>query len=44
LYLSSYILKRQGIEVVEAKKQATIDLGYKYLMILDNNFTEIDKK
>ena len=38
---SSYILKKQGIEITEAKKQATLALGHKYLMIVDNNFENL---
>ena len=41
---STYILKRQGNERNIAKHNATIKSGYKYLMLIDNNFKEINKK
>jgi len=41
---STYILKRQGEDKNNAKRDATLKEGYEYLMILDNNFTEIHRK
>lgn len=40
---SSYILKRQGVEKNKAKRDATISAGYNYLMVMDNDFSEILK-
>ena len=37
---SSWILKKQGIDIVARKKDATIKNNFKYLLILDNNFDE----
>jgi len=41
---SSYVMKRQGGEkVIDAKKTSVESTGMKYLLILDNDFSEFDK-
>ncbi len=37
---SEYILKKQTLLNANLKRQATIDLGFNYILILDNNFNE----
>ncbi len=38
---STYILNKQGRKNVEAKKTATIESGYNYVLILDNDFNSL---
>lgn len=40
---SRYTLKIQGEDKQKAKERACIDLGYKYLIVMDNNFTNLHK-
>ena len=39
---SEWIIKQQGIEMIEAKKKATIANGFNYIMILEKNYSMLE--